>query len=397
MSTLQPEVRFVKKSRVLTPAEVAEFGRRIDELRDRTRAKVGEEDAKYIYGVRNFVRFTEISSRAMLMFGGWIPPVWLLATVMLGVSKIVENMELGHNVMHGQFDWMNDPSMNGANYDWDTVCSGEDWKHTHNFMHHTYTNVLGKDHDIGYGVLRMTEEQEWKPRNLGNLPMAFTLMVGFEWLLALQNMHFEDFMDGKASLKQVISKGGSFGKKAVRQFTKDYILFPVIAGPMFLPVLAGNFVANLIRNVWAFAIIFCGHFTEDVEMFEDNLDKETKAEWYLRQLKGSSNISGGKILDFMSGNLSHQIEHHMFPDMPANRYREMGVEVQAICAEFGQHYNKASFGKQMTGVVKRIAIHSLPNETMHNIRTTLKRQAAKGGITGKVFGRLARATELAPI
>jgi fatty acid desaturase len=397
MSTNFPAGLFVKKNRVLSTEEIAEFGRRIDALRDATRAKIGEEDSKYIYRVRDFVRYTEIASRAALMFGGWIPPVWLLATGMLGVSKIVENMELGHNVMHGQYDWMNDPSMNGANYDWDTVCSGEDWKHTHNFMHHTYTNVLGKDHDIGYGLLRMTEEQKWEPRFLANLPAATFLMFTFQWSLALQNLHLEDAMSGKISWKEAWSHAGSFKKKAIRQFLKDYILFPVVAGPMFLPVLAGNVTANIIRNIWTFSIIFCGHFTEDVEMFEDNLDKETKSEWYLRQLKGSSNLTGGKIFHFLSGNLSHQIEHHMFPDMPANRYQEMASEVQTICAEFGQNYNTGSFTKQMSGVVKRIAIHSLPNDTVRNIRASLNRQAEKSGITGKVFKRLAKAAEFAPL
>jgi fatty acid desaturase len=397
MSTNFPAGLFVKKNRVLSTEEIAEFGRRIDALRDATRAKIGEEDSKYIYRVRDFVRYTEIASRAALMFGGWIPPVWLLATGMLGVSKIVENMELGHNVMHGQYDWMNDPSMNGANYDWDTVCSGEDWKHTHNFMHHTYTNVLGKDHDIGYGLLRMTEEQKWEPRFLANLPAATFLMFTFQWSLALQNLHLEDAMSGKISWKEAWSHAGSFKKKAIRQFLKDYILFPVVAGPMFLPVLAGNVTANIIRNIWTFSIIFCGHFTEDVEMFEDNLDKEIKSEWYLRQLKGSSNLTGGKIFHFLSGNLSHQIEHHMFPDMPANRYQEMASEVQTICAEFGQNYNTGSFTKQMSGVVKRIAIHSLPNDTVRNIRASLNRQAEKSGITGKVFKRLAKAAEFAPL
>ncbi len=397
MSTNLPATLFVKKSRVLSPAEIAEFGRRIDALRDATRAKIGEQDSKYIYRVRDFVRYTEIASRTMLMFGGWIPPIWLLGSTMLGVSKIVENMELGHNVMHGQYDWMNDPSMNGSNYDWDTVCSGEDWKHTHNFMHHTYTNVLGKDHDIGYGLLRMTKEQDWEPRFLANLPAAFFLMMTFQWSLALQNLHLEDAMSGKISWKEAWSHAGSFKKKATRQFLKDYVLFPVVAGPMLLPVLAGNITANIIRNIWTFSIIFCGHFTEDAEMFEDNLDKETKAEWYLRQLKGSSNLTGGKIFHFLSGNLSHQIEHHMFPDMPANRYQEMATEVQAICAEFGQHYNTGSFTKQMSGVVKRIAIHSLPNETVHNIRTNLNRNAEKGGLTGMVFKRLAKAAEFSPL
>jgi fatty acid desaturase len=74
------------------------------------------------------------------------------------------------------------------------------------------------------------------------------------------------------------------------------VFFPLIAGPMFLPVIAGNFTANLIRNVWAFSIIFCGHFTEDAEMFpKEVLENETRGHWYLRQLRGSSNLSGGPI------------------------------------------------------------------------------------------------------
>ena len=137
------------KSKHLSAEQVEEFGRRVDEIRQKIMADIGEKDAKYIYKIRNFVRYSEIGSRALLMFGGWLPPVWLLGTGLLGISKIVENMELGHNVMHGQFDWLNDPSLNGANYDWDTMATGDDWKYTHNYIHHTYTNIVGKDHDVG--------------------------------------------------------------------------------------------------------------------------------------------------------------------------------------------------------------------------------------------------------
>jgi fatty acid desaturase len=248
------------------------------------------------------------------------------------------------------------------------VCAGEDWKYTHNFMHHTYTNVLGKDHDIGYGLLRMTEAQPWHPRFLLNIPNAIVLMLTFQWSLALQRLHLEEVLDGRMTLKESLANGKNFVKKALRQGGKDYVLFPVIAGPMFLPVLAGNATANLIRNIWTFSIIFCGHFTADVEMFEDNLDKETKAEWYLRQLKGSSNLTGGKIFHLLTGNLSHQIEHHMFPDTPANRYQEMGPKVRALCEEYGQHYNIGSFSSQFSQVIERIAVHSLPNPVVRQGR-----------------------------
>ncbi len=352
----------ISKSRELSYDEIQAFGAELDALRKETIAKLGKEDADYIYKIRNFVRYSEIGSRAALMTLGWLPPVWLAATATLGVSKIVENMELGHNVMHGQYDWMNEPSLRGSTYEWDTVCTADNWRHTHNYMHHTYTNVDGVDHDIGYGVLRIFPEQKWEPRFLANPLMAAILAVTFEWTLSLQSLELEKVMAGEKTWADVRKQLPPMFAKMRKQFAKDYVFFPLIAGPMFLPVLAGNFTANLIRNVWAFSIIFCGHFTEDAEMFpKEVLENETRGHWYLRQLRGSSNLSGGPIMHIMSGNLSHQIEHHMFPDIPGMRYAEMSVKVREICEKYGQHYNTGSFAKQFSTVVGRIFKGALPN------------------------------------
>lgn len=361
MNMVAPSFAFKSKSRPLTPEETLEFGRRVDEIRESVMKNLGPQDAAHIYKVRNFVRVTEIGSRAMLMFGGWLPPVWILATLMLGVSKIVENMELGHNVIHGQYDWLNDPSLNGSTYEWDTVCTSEDWKYTHNYMHHTYTNVLGRDHDIGYGAMRMTREQAWEPRFLLNVPTALVLSTGFQWLLSLQRFELEKVLHGEKTLKEVFAQSGPWRKKAFRQFVKDYVFFPLLAGPQFVAVLAGNLVANLIRNYWASFVIYCGHFTSDAEMLEDRVDQETRADWYLREIRGSSNFTGGRIVHFLSGNLSHQIEHHLFPTMPANRYRDVAPQIRALCAEYGQHYNSAPFIRQIGSVFWRLTVHSLPN------------------------------------
>ncbi|NNG82945.1 acyl-CoA desaturase [Acinetobacter sp. ANC 5378] len=351
------------KSKHLSAEQIAELGQKIDAIRREIMDSIGEQDAKYIYKIRDFVRYSEIASRGMLMFGGWIPPVWLAGTGLLGLSKIVENMELGHNVMHGQFDWLNDPTLNGANYDWDTMATGDDWKYTHNYIHHTYTNIVGKDHDVGYGLIRVSESQKWEPRFLFNIPLTIQLMVFFEWYVGLQNLHLEDAIAYKTKTwKQVWADSEKFRKKALRQVAKDYVFFPLIAGPNALPVFAGNAVANVIRSLWASAVIFNGHFTEDAETFElDNTENETRAEWYLRQIRGSSNFSGTEWLHILSGNLSHQIEHHLFPDMPANRYAEAAPKIRALCAEYGINYNEASFFKQFGSVWVRLAKCSLPN------------------------------------
>ena len=361
------------KTKHLSPEQIEAFGRRVEEIRQNIMSDIGEKDAKYIYKIRNFVRYSEISSRALLMFGGWLPPVWLVGTGLLGISKIVENMELGHNVMHGQFDWLNDPSLNGANYDWDTMATGDDWKYTHNYVHHTYTNIVGKDHDVGYGLLRVSESQKWEPRFLLNIPLAIQLMVFFEWYVGVQNLHLEDALIYKTKTwKQVWADATKFRKKARRQILKDYVFFPVIAGPNALPVLAGNVVANIIRSLWSSAVIFNGHFTEDAETFEaDNTENETRAEWYLRQIRGSSNFTGTDWLHILSGNLSHQIEHHLFPDMPANRYAEAAPKIRALCVEYGVNYNEANFFKQFWSVWVRLAKCSLPNDMTAKVSGTL--------------------------
>ncbi|MGY5392583.1 fatty acid desaturase family protein [Acinetobacter sp. NigerLNRRAM0016] len=367
------------KSRYLSDEEIQSFGAKVEAIRHETMQSLGEQDAAYIYKIRNFVRYSEITSRGMLMFAGWLPPVWLLGTGLLGVSKIVENMELGHNVMHGQFDWLNDPSLNGANYDWDTIATGDDWKYTHNYVHHTYTNIVGKDHDVGYGLIRVSESQLWEPRFLFNIPLAIQLMVFFEWYVGVQNLHLEDVLAYKTKTwGQVWQDAVKLRKKVKRQVIKDYVFFPLIAGPNAIPVFAGNAVANIIRSLWASAVIFNGHFTEDAETFElDNTENETRADWYLRQIRGSSNFTGTQWLHILSGNLSHQIEHHLFPDMPANRYAEVAPKIKALCAEYGIHYNEASFTRQFASVWVRLAKCSLPNDWKAELKQGWKKFAQR--------------------
>ncbi|PQA50132.1 acyl-CoA desaturase [Amnimonas aquatica] len=354
-----------RKCRTLTAAEIEAFGAEVDALKQKHLADLGEKDATYIRKIEKAVRYTEIAGRGLLM-AGILPPAFVAGAALLGASKILDNMELGHNVMHGQYDFMQDPRFSGQTFEWDTWCTADNWRYSHNYMHHTYTNVLGKDHDIGYGVLRIFPEQKWEPRFLANPLMATTLAVLFENLLALQTLETEKVLAGEKTWKEWFKQGRPTFRKAGRQMAKDYVFFPLLAGPFFLPVLAGNFVANIMRNLWTFTIIFCGHFTEESEVFAlETLENETRGQWYLRQMRGSANLTGGKLFHIMSGNLSHQIEHHLFPEVPAWRYAAMSEEMQVIAAKYGQYYNKAPLWRQFGTVVGRILRHSLPSKPKH--------------------------------
>lgn len=344
----------------MTPEKIEAFGRELDAIRERVIADLGERDAKYIRNLMKFQRRCEVGGRALL-FAGLLPPAWLAGTALLSVSKVLENMEIGHNVMHGQYDFMKDPSLNGNRYDWDTVCPGDTWRHSHNYMHHTFTNIVGKDRDVGYGILRMAEEQPWEPKYLGNPAYALALALLFQWGVGLHDIETEKVLSGEKSREQALEELKFFWKKARRQVTKDYLLFPALAGPFFLPVLLGNATANLVRNVWAFSVIFCGHFPDGTVMFtEEECRNETRGQWYLRQLLGSANIEGGKLMHIATGNLSHQIEHHLFPDLPGHRYAEIAVEVRAICAKYDLPYNTGKMTGQLASVARRIARLALP-------------------------------------
>jgi NADPH-dependent stearoyl-CoA 9-desaturase len=347
----------------LTEEQLESLGKELDAIRNRVKADLGERDASYIRRMIKAQRGLEIAGR-MLLEVGWMPPAWLAGTTALSLSKILDNMEIGHNVMHGQYDWMKDPALDSKKFEWDTACPSDQWRYSHNYMHHTHTNVLGMDRDIGYGVLRMSEDQPWSPRDLGNPVYATLLMLLFEYGVAVHDFEVERIQAGEITLADKKDVLTATWHKVRRQALKDYVAFPLLAGPGAPFTFAGNMTANLVRNVWSFMIIFCGHFPEGVEEFTiEEAENETRGGWYMRQMLGSANLTGSRLFHILSGNLSHQIEHHLFPDIPAHRYAEISVEVKEICERYGLPYNTGPLGKQFGSVVKKICRLALPDRT----------------------------------
>jgi linoleoyl-CoA desaturase len=305
-------------------------------------------------------RYAEASGRLLLQFG-WGPLTFALGAGALGAAKILDNMEIGHNILHGQYDWTRDPALDSHAYEWDIVCTADDWRHSHNYEHHTFTNILGKDRDIGYGLLRVNDQQRWHPLHLAQPLSALLLAFGFQWGIGAHDLHLDELVAGKQSFARLRERARPFLAKAGWQVAKDYLVFPALAAWNAPRVLAGNVLANVTRNLWSFAIIFCGHFPEGVRVFrEEETRDESRGQWYARQAAGSANIEGGRLLHILSGHLSHQIEHHLFPDVPAARYPEMAPAVREICERYGQQYNTGSLWKQLGSVVGRIVRNAVP-------------------------------------
>jgi fatty acid desaturase len=347
----------------LSAEDIESIGKELDALRQSVMDSRGDADAAYIRRVIDVQRKLELGSRAVLLLSKF-PPAWVLGTVGLSVAKILENMEIGHNILHGQWDWMRDPKIHSTTWEWDMASPSEQWKHSHNELHHTYTNVIGKDNDLGYGIMRVDEDQRWHPLYLAQPLWNFINACFFEYGIAAYDLELGKNLATarrrqdpafRASAKAVL-------KKIRNQATKDYLVHPALSGPSFLPTLAANFTANVVRNLWSHSVIMCGHFPEGVETFERaSIEGETRGEWYVRQMLGAANISGSKAMHIMSGNLSHQIEHHLFPDLPSNRYAEIAPRVKDIFDRYGLNYHSASLPKQVASAWHKVIRLSLPN------------------------------------
>ena len=376
----------------LTDADVEALGAELDAIRRDIEESRGETDARYIRRAITIQRSLAAGGRLVLMFSNR-KSAWVAGTAMLSLAKIIENMELGHNVMHGQWDWMNDPEVHSTTWEWDNTDPSAHWKHTHNFIHHKYTNVLGMDDDVGYGLLRVTRDQRWRPFYLGNLAYNTLLALLFEYGVAVQHLELGKKRRTPEAKEQFRRDLADVGKKVGKQVAKDYVVHPALVsaatgrrtgfGRAFGKAASANLMANVIRNVWTNAVIFCGHFPDGAEKFtKQDVDNETQAEWYLRQMLGTANFNAGPAMAFLSGNLCYQIEHHLYPDLPSNRYAEIAERVRALCDKYDLPYTTGSLLVQYMKTLRTINKLALPDRFLHDTADDAPETASERRFSG---------------
>jgi NADPH-dependent stearoyl-CoA 9-desaturase len=385
----------------LSDEQIDELAREFDAIHDEIFAELGDRDRRYIVSMIEMHRRLVVLGRLLLLASRY-RPTRIAGTTLLSLAKILENMEIGHNVMHGQWDWMNDPQISSTAWDWDSASTAEAWKHSHNYVHHTFTNIRGKDRDLGYEIMRIDPHQKWHPVYLFQPLYNLVLAAFFEWGVATHDLDFEAIKKREKSKEQLKREVKGMLRKGRQQIVKDYIAWPLIsaladaavrtgiettrrpglrervarrlhrrpspsqtiresATTTFRATLRADVTANIVRNVWAYAIIFCGHFPDQTYTFSpEEVEDETRGGFYVRQLLGAANIDGGPMFHVASGNLGYQVEHHLYPDMPSTRYAEIAPRVKAICEHYELPYNTGPFLKQLGAVQRTILRLAFP-------------------------------------
>ena len=346
----------------LTEQDIEALGAELDEIRSEVLASRGAADAAYIRRLITLQRSLEIGGRLVLL-ASRRRPAWVVGTAALTLAKVLDNMEIGHNVLHGQWDWMRDPEISSTTWEWDHVSPPEQWKKAHNETHHTFTNILGKDNDLGYGILRVDDAQEWQPRHLFQPFWNAVNACFFEYGIALYDLEFGDTLrSGEGFPPEMRDRLKVALRRAGRQLAKDFVIWPVLSGRSWRTTLTADATAGLLRNVWSHSVIMCGHFPEGVEAFElDSVPaQEGRGHWYLRQMLGSADITGPWWMHVLSGNLSHQIEHHCFPDLPSNRYAEVAPRLREVFERYGLRYHAAPLHRQVYSAWHKVVRLSVP-------------------------------------
>lgn len=353
-------------------AQLRAFGDRLDALKERVSAEIGSEDLIYIRRVRGVSRFAEWTGRALIHLS-FEPLGFLLGVGSLWVHKQLEATEIGHTALHGAYDGIEGAERyESKTFHWKVPIDERSWHRGHNGRHHGATNVAGRDADIHFGPVRLTEHTPHHVHHYWQLP--FALLVLWPNFTFGMNLHFTgaadylygndredgfDFIHGRtpATRKDVLRR--TF-RKFVPYYFKEYVALPLLAGPFFWKTMLGNWMSEVMRDVYSAATIFCGHVGEDTAEFEEGTRPASKGHWYAMQVEASNNFVVPWVLSVFCGGLDLQIEHHLFPKFAPERLRQVAPEVEALCAEYGVEYRRDSWPRTLKKALARIAQLSRP-------------------------------------
>ncbi len=352
--------------------DLRRFGEALDRIRTRVESEVGSDDVDYVRRINNFSRTMEVVGRLLIHFS--LEPVSFSAGVgALWIHKQLQAAEIGHTVLHGTYDGLEHAEdFQSKTFRWDIPIDEPSWRQGHNVRHHQYTNVAGRDPDIHFGQVRLTDETPHRAVHYFQLP--FSLATIFPNFTFVMNAHFTglidvyfgngrpdqlDFLDDR-SVRSIVEAHRRALRKYVPYYLKNYLLFPTLAGPFFGKVLLGNWLAEVMRDIYLAATIYCGHVGADVSAYEEGTRAHSRGEWYAMQVEASNDFEVSWPISVLCGGLDRQIEHHLFPKLPPQRLREIATEVRAVCEEHGVPYRTSSWPKTLRRALERVAALSVP-------------------------------------
>ena len=274
--------------------------------------------------------------------------IWyqLLLNLLMGIGMAGIGMNVMHDGNHGAYSsksWIN-KFMGGSIY----VLAGNvyNWQVQHNVLHHTYTNILGHDEDLDAGrIIRFSQNAEWRRFHKFQHYYSFFLygLLTFNWSLTT------DFKQMRAYMKRKLSYGEPQSHRklwTVLVITKIiyaliWVVLPITFGVIWWKVLLGFFVMHYAAGLILSIVFQLAHVVEETDNPIPNSEGEMENTWAIHQLYTTANFAPkNKIVNWFTGGLNHQIEHHLYPHISHIHYGKIAQFVKQTAEECNLPYHE---------------------------------------------------------
>ena len=273
-------------------------------------------------------------------------PFWtyLVLNIVIGIGMAGVGMNVMHDGNHGAYsskNWVN-KIMGGSIY----ILSGNvyNWQVQHNVLHHTYTNIPGHDEDLDAGrIIRFSNSAKWyRFHKFQHYYSVFLYgLLTFNWALTA------DFLQMKRYLRRKLSYG-EFKKPSIQWTTlvitkiiyfTIWLVLPMVFGVTWWKVLLGFLVMHYTAGLILSVVFQLAHVVEDTSNPVPNESNEIENTWAIHQLFTTANFAPKNwLMNWYTGGLNHQIEHHIFPNISHIHYSKIGEIVKQTAKEFELPY-----------------------------------------------------------
>lgn len=272
--------------------------------------------------------------------------VYLLLNIVIGIGMAGVGMNVMHDGNHGSYStksWLN-KFMGGSIY----ILAGNvyNWQVQHNVLHHTYTNIHGHDEDLEAGrIMRFTQKAEWRRFHKFQHYYSVFLygLLTFNWAITT------DFLQMKRYLKRKLSYGEAKSSKILWTtliitkviYFSVWLVIPMILGITWWKVLLGFLVMHYTAGVILSVVFQLAHVVEDISYPEPNDIGEMENTWAIHQLFTTANFAPKNwLVNYYTGGLNHQVEHHLFPNISHIHYDKISKIVKETAHEFELPYQE---------------------------------------------------------
>ncbi|MDC6365970.1 MULTISPECIES: fatty acid desaturase family protein [Flavobacteriaceae] len=276
-------------------------------------------------------------------------PFWayMLLSITMGVGMAGVGMNVMHDGNHGAYSnkkWVN-KLMGSSIY----ILAGNvyNWQVQHNVLHHTYTNIHEHDEDMEAGrILRFSKHAEWQKHHKFQHYYSIFLygLLTFNWALTTDFQQMYRYMKRKLSYGKLPNPVINWSTLVVTKmiYITIWIVLPLIfANIAWWQVLLGFFIMHYVAGVILSVVFQLAHIVDHAETPLPDNEGNMKNTWAIHQLFTTVNFgTKNRIINWFTGGLNHQVEHHIFPNISHIHYTKISKIVKQTAKEFNLPYNE---------------------------------------------------------